>query len=187
MANMAPEEALKNFQSTAQIWFDGLDTYDDEQFSRKPDEESWSIGQVYSHLLRSANHFQLGMIDQCVSGTAEQTEEGMNEPGQAVFEQGGFPNRPIKVPASPGYTPPQPESIDEVRAGLASLDIRMRQTMPLIAGANPALKSRHPFFGMMNAAQWYELVGMHFRHHLNQKARLDAWLGVGQAQEQAAR
>lgn len=175
---MAPKEVLENFERTAQIWIGALGSYTIAQFTRKPDEESWSIGQVYTHLLNQANYFQLGMLEQCVVGEMEPTGEEMEERGKMIFSMGSFPPIQIKVPPSSAYTPPQPVSIEEVRASLSNLIIRMRITAPLIRQADPKRKARHPAFGMMNAEEWFTLIEMHFRHHLRQKERLDAWLGV---------
>jgi len=39
-------------------------------------------------------------------------------------------------------------------------------------------KTPHPAFGYLNAREWYQIIPMHFHHHLRQKSRLDKFLGV---------
>jgi hypothetical protein len=41
---------------------------------------------------------------------------------------------------------------------------------------NPNNKVKHGGFGWLNAKEWYNLVGMHFRHHLRQKEELESYL-----------
>jgi hypothetical protein len=183
---MTPQETLASFERVAQTWIDAIDSYSDEQFGRKPSEEEWSIGQVYSHLTRAAAHFQLHNAEHCIAGTASRTEEGFNERGESVFQRGGFAPVKIKPPMQIPGVQPENDTKDGVRAGLESLVIRMRQLAPLVASADPARKTQHPGFGMMNAGHWYSLVEMHFRHHLLQKGRIDEWLGIAQPAESAA-
>jgi hypothetical protein len=35
-------------------------------------------------------------------------------------------------------------------------------------------KTQHPALGMLNAKEWFHSLEMHSRHHLNQKAELEA-------------
>lgn len=177
MAAMTPDDVLVNFEQMAQLWIDALNAYDEEQFSRRP-PEGWSVGQLYYHIVQSANYFQLAMLEQCAGGEAAETDEEMNERGKPIFEQGAFPPIQIKGNSPLHDAMPQPASIDQARADLMSLIIRMRMTAPLVAQANPRRKTPHPGLGMLNAQEWYHLVLMHFRHHLHQKSRINAWLGM---------
>ena len=47
-----------------------------------------------------------------------------------------------------------------------------------IPDSDPALKTRHPFLGWLNTAEWIQLCNIHFRHHLRQKSRLQKHLGL---------
>jgi hypothetical protein len=40
----------------------------------------------------------------------------------------------------------------------------------------PTNKVKHGGFGWLNAKEWYDLVGMHFRHHVRQKDELERYL-----------
>jgi hypothetical protein len=43
---------------------------------------------------------------------------------------------------------------------------------------NPNFKVRHDGFGWLNSREWFDIIGMHFRHHLRQKNELEQKLGV---------
>jgi len=42
--------------------------------------------------------------------------------------------------------------------------------------ADLAIKHRHPFFGTINARDWFALIAIHMRHHQPQKKRLESLL-----------
>lgn len=107
---------------------------------------------------------------------------GKTERGQAVFAAGSFPPVAIRVPPSPQYTPQQPASKDEIVRGLRRVTARMRELEPALASI-PAERTRlHPALGALNAVEWFQLIEMHYRHHLLQKERLDAFLGLKPAE-----
>lgn len=174
------EESFKAFEKVVEQWRMALDDYTPEQFTLKPSEEEWSVGQVYVHLLQSAHFMQLRNAEECLAGNGARSETGRNANGDGVFAANALPPIQIKVPASPAYTPRQPESIGELRAQLDALTDTMRSLAGRMAGFDPEIRLSHPGLGLLNAEEWYLLVEMHFRHHLHQKGRLDAWLAVGE-------
>ncbi|KIL42317.1 hypothetical protein SD70_02085 [Gordoniibacillus kamchatkensis] len=195
---------LSKFEQTVAHYERELERYDLEQLTRKPGEEEWSLGQMYMHLIRSSLFMQLANVDACrkegldsgapvsgVPGTREAavaassapgataaTAAGKTEQGAALFAMGSFPPEPVRVPPSPQYTPPQPESKDELAQGLRQVLARMRELEPALAHIPPERTRPHPRLGGLNAVEWFLLVEMHYRHHLLQKARLDAFLGM---------
>ena len=59
-------EALKEFEATVGRYLVDLENLDMEQLHAKPNEEEWSIGQVYMHLIQSAHFMHLRNVDQCL-------------------------------------------------------------------------------------------------------------------------
>jgi len=169
-------EIFYQFEKTARLWLVDLNKYTDEQFARKPSETQWSIGQVYYHLVAGTENFHLRACKRCIEHRGEVIEGGKTLAGKIVFLLGSFLPVKIHVPPSPEYTPKQPESRAEMREGLLKLIETMRALAPEIDGASPVQKWKHPALGMLNAAEWYRLIEIHFRHHLRQKARLDKFL-----------
>lgn len=175
---MHTEKTLKRFESVAHEWMQALDSYSDQNFLQKPDENSWSIGQVYNHLVNGTNRFHLQMIAACLEGRGKEMNGGKKFPGKFVFFTGSFPNTKIKVPPSETYTPKQPAGREAMREGLQQLIQTMRVTAENVSSASVTMKAEHPALGYLNAHEWFDLIEMHFRHHLRQKKRLDRILGI---------
>ncbi|WP_410768821.1 DinB family protein [Fontibacillus sp. BL9] len=174
-------EALHEFEETVGRYLAELEHLDMEHLHKKSDEEEWSIGQMYMHLIQSAQFMHLDYVDQCLAGSeAALAQKGeKTEQGRAAFERGSFPPVRIRVPASPQYTPQQPESKEQLREGLHNIKERMQRTEPALAQAPEENKLIHPGFGALNAKEWFLLVDMHYRHHLSQLDRLKSELSLG--------
>ncbi|MBL7959735.1 DinB family protein [bacterium] len=170
---MNVQKTLTRFESVANEWLLSLDSYSEEQFTKKPDADSWSIGQVYNHLIAGTNRFHMQHIASCLDGKGKNIRGGKKFPGKFVFLIGSFPDTKIKVPPSDAYTPKQPAGIADMRSGLIQLIEKMRATAAKIGAASNSMKTEHPAFGYLNAQEWFAMIEMHFRHHLRQKARLD--------------
>jgi hypothetical protein len=167
-------EALQAFEATVGRYLVELENLTMEQLLAKPNEEEWSIGQMYMHLIQSAQFMHLHNVDQCLNGseavlrnTGEKTDNG-----RAAFELGSFPPIRIRVPASPQYTPQQPDSKEQLMEGLRGVVERMKRTEIALSQAPEGNRIVHPGFGALNATEWFLLVEMHYRHHLLQLERL---------------
>ncbi|MCR2804617.1 DinB family protein [Paenibacillus soyae] len=171
-------EALQAFEATVGRYLAELDSLEMEQLRALPNEEDWSIGQMYMHLIQSAQFMHLANVDHCLAGN-EIVQEGAGEKtdaGKAVFELGSFPPIRIRVPASSQYTPRQPESKEQLIEGLRGVMERMRRTEIVLKQAPEENKILHPRLGALNATEWFLLIEMHYRHHLLQLERLkDFW------------
>lgn len=169
---------LKKFESIASVWLKALVTYDENNFARKPDDDNWSIGQVYYHLTRGTQNFHLRMVRQCIDNLTN-AHEKKAFPGKIVFFTGSFPAIRVKVPPSNMYTPKQPESISEMHQELNTLIEVMRTVAQELSQKRDQGKTQHPRFGYLNGDEWFAMIQMHFRHHLHQKKRLDDFLKKG--------
>ena len=88
-------KSIKNIEekilSLINHWQKELENYNDEQFLRKLDEEAWSIGQVYAHLLNAAKNLQIKNINLCAGGKGDEVKGGKTIPGKLSFLLGMFP------------------------------------------------------------------------------------------------
>lgn len=173
---MNTSEILKQFEEVADTYLTALEGYSTEQFTKKPAPDEWSLGQLYTHLINAGVFMQLKSIEQCASGEAT-VGEGKTEAGEKLMEAGMFPPIAIKVPDSPQYTPANPETIEEVKTRFLKFIDKMREIEPSVADIPADRTAPHPRLGHLNAMEWYQLVPMHFAHHLRQKAKLDALIG----------
>ncbi|ETT29896.1 hypothetical protein C161_27969 [Paenibacillus sp. FSL R5-192] len=167
-------EVLKSFETAVERYLAELNKLDMGSLLKKQSEEEWSIGQMYVHLIQSALFLHLHNIEQCLSSEDSTLNSGeeKTELGRRVFELGQFPPVPIKVPASPQYTPQPSESMESLIDGLHMVVKRMRSTESLLYQASVNNKIRHPRLGALNAQEWFLLIEMHYRHHFLQLDRL---------------
>ncbi|MBB3111328.1 hypothetical protein FHS18_003396 [Paenibacillus phyllosphaerae] len=171
-------EALQAFEATVGRYFVELENLDMTQLLAKPNEEEWSIGQMYMHLIQSAQFMHLRNVDLCLAGNDVLSGQELDktENGRAAFERGSFPPIRIRVPASPQYTPQQPENKEQLTEGLRGVVERMRRTEIALSQPHQGNKAIHPNFGALDATEWFLLVEMHYRHHLLQLERLQHFL-----------
>ncbi|MEF2966562.1 DinB family protein [Paenibacillus sp. M1] len=167
-------EALQAFEESVEHYLIELESLNMEQLTKKTDEQEWSIGQMYMHLIQSAQFMHLPNVEQCLAGSEETVDvmEEKTEKGKEAFELGSFPPVRIRVPASPQYTPKQPESKKQLTEGLRGVVERMKRTESALNKVSESRKILHPGFGALNAKEWFLLIEMHYRHHLLQLERL---------------
>lgn len=147
-----------------------LDRYSMKQLRFKCNENVWSVGQMYIHVIEVAEEY-IRHIESCTKATHEEPE-GKTEDGTKAFAEKEWPNIRVKLEQPPNATR-NPESKDEIKAGLEQVLEKLAYWASCVNEANPACKVRHGWFGWLNARDWFEMVGMHSRHHLRQKAILD--------------
>ncbi|PFK33110.1 hypothetical protein COI93_18790 [Bacillus cereus] len=161
---------LKKFEDLVAHYTNELETYSLEQFREKPSEDEWSLGQMYNHLLMASN-MQLHAIETCSTHSA--TIDGKKtEAGEKIYALGSFPPIQIKVPNRPGYTPENPTNKESIQQALSQLVEKMKEIEPKLSSIPSNHKAEHPAFGYLNVAEWFQLVYMHFSHHLRQMERL---------------
>lgn len=150
---------------------DQLQRYTLEQLRFRAPEQSWTIGQLYDHVISVALEF-FSHIRTCAASTEVQPE-GKTEIGEEVFRNMQYPPIKIKLPDAPEFVPRNPESKESIAAGLQYVQSLLADWRKQVFLINPGYKARHAGLGWLNAHEWYQLIDMHSRHHLRQKAELD--------------
>ncbi|WP_168118581.1 DinB family protein [Paenibacillus sp. HB172176] len=161
---------VNNSSAVIEQYMRNLDSYSIEQLRFKCKDDIWSVGQMYIHVIEVAKEY-IGHIETCSRATDEEPE-GKTEDGTKALGENEWPNIRVKLEESPNATR-NPESKDEIIAGLEQVLEKLDYWAGCVDETNPACKVRHGWFGWLDAREWFELVGMHSRHHLRQKARLD--------------
>lgn len=165
--------SLGELETLSAWWLEELDRYSEEDLKRVPFDGSWTMGQLYQHLVDAVVSFAVPKIDHCLEPGREPATSGKTLVGSLFFLIGGFPPIRVKVPGRRDYAPRQPESKDEARLAFAGSMDAARAAAARAAAALPGRKSRHPAFGMLDAAEWVEVMRMHAAHHVRQKRRID--------------
>lgn len=151
-----------------------LSNYSVVQLRYISEEGVWSIGQMYDHLMLVAHEY-LDNVEVC-----EKTEVKLGlcktNFGAELFERSGFPPIKIRLPDEMNAPPSNSDSKEELIDRMEQLIARMSRLESKVDWVDPNRKAEHGGFGWLNALEWYELVEMHFRHHLRQKDELESRL-----------
>jgi hypothetical protein len=166
------ENLLKTFNLAINFWIGALEEYSFNQLCIKP-PGSWSIGQMYMHLLADTV-FYMEQVKNCLCNTDQITEEA-SPTAQSMFRNNAFPDIIIEGAPSNAYIA-QPESKEQLVKDLLNLKKEMNRLGALISQTTTLGKTKHPGLGYFSAVEWLQFAGMHFRHHVRQKERIDAVL-----------
>ena len=167
----------KQTHASIDYWIDAYKQYDLEKILMKPAENSWSLGQVGVHLWMASKGFFFKNAEKCLS--KEGTERGKSKKLHAhlIFTFGMLPPVRYEMPQQVSVVPKPPESKEQLIARLEEIKTMASALIQRLPQSDPDLKTRHPFLGWLNAAEWIELCSLHFRHHKRQKRRLEKHFG----------
>ncbi|XXM70802.1 DinB family protein [Lysinibacillus sphaericus] len=148
-----------------------LQNYSLEQLRYIDEAGVWSIRQMYDHLILVAHEY-LDNMEKCTALNDEQYL-GKTEFGEHLYNIGGFPPIKIRLPDELNSPPNNLDSKEDLISRMDQVILRLNQWESKVDNINPNYKVEHGGFGWLNAREWYDLVGMHFRHHLRQKKELE--------------
>lgn len=162
---------LENFNRTIAIWMDAIPGYDLELLLRKPDPMSWSLGQVYEHVLEESHWFNLQLtasLEDRVNQHMQPTEEGIT-----VLKRGSFAD--VKIVGDPvlAANVKQPQSIGQLISDFQLLKQETTDLHEQMLHSDTGGKAPHPGLGYLTCWEWLRFSEMHMRHHLKQKRRLE--------------
>lgn len=164
---------LRSFNETIQKWIDFLDNYTLERLRQKPDENSWSLGQVYTHITDDTAWFVEQMAE--AMQTSENSEKEMHEHTRSMIQNNCFPDIMIEGPSTGIYIP-QPGSKEEMRQKLLIIKAEVNALYASFDLSKAIGKTRHPGLLYFNTLDWLQFAEMHLRHHFRQKKRIDEML-----------
>ncbi|HEY0612234.1 MAG TPA: DinB family protein [Chitinophaga sp.] len=158
------------FNDTIDQWIAYLNDYTLEQLCRQPEPGSWSIGQVYVHIIDDTSYF-VEQIATALLSTANSDKE-MHKNAKFIFGNKGFPDMQIQGPAT--NTPiRQPQTKEELRQGLTAIKAKVNQLSTSFDFSQSNGKTEHPALWFFSATEWLQFAEMHMRHHIRQKKRID--------------
>ena len=162
-----------NCDAIIDSWIKALDEYSFSQLTAKPSATSWSVGQLYMHLIQATNYF-IKQIHACTTSNDHLDGESYPE-ARSMFTNNDFPDALLDGPPSNASTP-QPASKEQLVAALKNVKDEIKKAELLIAQTAFRGKAKHFGLGYFTAGEWLQFTEMHFRHHLRQKKRLDIFL-----------
>lgn len=167
--------AVTELETTIDTWINALHHYDLDVLQTKPNKNSWSLGQVYIHILNDTNYY-IEQIESCLSHRENQFEE-MTGFAAKLFLNNGFPDEKIEGDPVASQAIRQPTDKVDLTEQMTQLKARLLLLCMKVAKSNSIGKTKHPGLGYFNAREWLKFSEMHMRHHLRQKGRIeDAFL-----------
>lgn len=175
----------EDFRQTVQHWKESLGVYSDATFAMKPDPNSWSAGQLYSHLI-SATQRTFLLIEKCLTGNAN-SNELKTQRGEDALKTRILSLSKVQVPAHRENPPAQPAGTAGIAESLDALILKYQALADTTKTSVITGKEKHPILGFMNAAEWLETTHLHWQHHVKQKEEINRFLGKsGQLQTKTA-
>jgi hypothetical protein len=161
------------FAEIARRWIDGLDDYERATLAWKNAPASWSVGQVYAHLLETTDLITSLAIRESLGDCSLNAGKSPNIWGLGIL-MFGFPPFRFPVPTIVSKQPPQPEGVEWLRREMRRVandvhELHARADDSTCSGRYP-----HPRLGYLSAQQWLHFIELHWTHHLRQKRRIDA-------------
>jgi hypothetical protein len=170
---MNDQKLINDFNKTLDTWMSAPDMYSFDQLLVKPYHKSWSLGQVFLHLIESTS-FYLDNIKTCMTTDENHDEKACSE-AEEMFKINQFPDIEIEGPESNNDTP-QPCSKEQIRNSLIQIKEGISSMQESLLTPQSRGKTKHPGLGFLNAMQWLQFSEMHMRHHLKQKEKIDHYL-----------
>lgn len=165
--------SAEHFYGTIDNWLKELDNYSFEQLMIKPADDSWSLGQVYIHLIEATDYF-LKQVETCLK-TNENENENCLPAARQMFINDALPDMRLNGPPSNAKTA-QPASKEQLQKGLLNLKEEIKRIESI--KHNNTFKGKTKHFGLQyfNADEWLQFAEMHFRHHERQRQRIEGFL-----------
>lgn len=166
---------IEDFNHTIDFWIKELERYNFIELCTKPSPNSWSVGQVYMHLVAETSYY-IEQMKVCASNKDNAIEEASHD-AKTMFLNNDLPDQIIEG-APLNANMPQPASKEQLLRCLADLKDEVNRDQRLIFESRFKGKTKHPGLNYFNASEWLQFAEMHLRHHLRQKKRIDDFLKI---------
>ncbi|SIO13503.1 hypothetical protein [Algoriphagus halophilus] len=165
---------ITKFNETIDIWIDELSRFNIWQLKIKPDERSWSLGQLYNHLIEETNWYNDQI--EVTLGNEENICKTTSNAAKILFKRGSFENKRFQGDPFISENVKQPITVSKLKSELEQLKKKTNDIWIIIMNTSKLGKSEHPGLGFLNCYEWIQYSEMHMRHHLKQKIRIEEFL-----------
>lgn len=176
---MKSKKAVKKFTKTSQEWLDELEKLDAKSITLKPSENQWCMAELYDHVMRVAHTYQIPNLHKCINAGVTKGY-AKNYKGLVIFDLNYLPSTKMRLESFPpkiatGFTPIIKPKHDLVREFKTFIE-EVKNLEPVLETSDSSKKNKHPFFGWINATDWFRLIDIHIRHHLKQRERIKTYI-----------
>ena len=176
---MGSIKLLKKFNTKANIWLLELEDMEEASLQKNPKLGSWSMAEVYDHILKVARTYQIPNFKKSIT-TEAVTKKRKNLLGFAIFNVGIRRQVTIKMEDFPtklveDFTPikrNKTELLHDFKAFIREVN----DLKEILEKKTTNKKHHHPMFGDISTANWFSLMEIHMRHHDHQKIKIKEYL-----------
>lgn len=172
---MRISKALEKFNKMSTVWLSDLESLSEEELSINPSEGSWSLAELYDHIMRVARTYQIPNLQKSITTSAVRKKR-KKVVGFAVFNLGV--RRQVKIqmenfpaPLVEKFTP-EKRSKAELIEDFQSFIEEVNKLESVLMKSTKYHKQYHPMFGDITTVEWFSLIGIHMVHHDVQRARI---------------
>ena len=176
---MDAKKMLNLFNRKANEWLVDLRMMDEEIIQIKPTEKSWSISEVYDHVMRVARSYQIPNLKESITESATR-KKSKNKYGIAIFNLGYRKNVHIKMEEFPkplveAFTPSKRVKNDLINDFLSFIK-EVNELQDILEKSGKENKQYHFMFGDINTREWFSLIELHIWLHDKQKAKIKRYI-----------
>lgn len=173
---MKKSKLLNKFNIRARQWLTDLQNYSDAQIAASPTPDSWSLAELYDHIMRVARTYQMPNFHKSMGPDAK-LKKKKNLVGLAVFNFGIRKQVKIRMEDFPAVLvenfTPQKRSKEDLIADFEEFIQEVNELHDPLTGSKSAQRHYHPMFGNISTKEWFSLIEIHMSHHEVQRKRIE--------------
>jgi len=172
---MNTNKLLAKFNSKGKEWLNDLEKINDESIFVNPAQGSWSLAEVYDHVMRVARNYQIPNLKKSIT-TAAKRKKRKNLTGFAIFNLGVRKDVYMQMEKFPqplveAFTPEKRTKIDLLK-DFKSFINEVNDLDEILKKSSKENKQYHPLFGDINTKEWFALIELHIWQHDKQKKKI---------------
>ena len=176
---MKTQKAIQKFHKKANEWLIDLENIDSQKISVNPKQDSWSLSELYDHIMRVARTYQIPNFHNSSTSLAVRKKR-KNKYGIAIFNLGLRMQVQIQMQRFPAplvtnFTP-QKRTKEDLIKDFKTFIHEVNELENNVLKSSKNNKHYHPMFGDINTLEWFSLIEIHMSHHDIQKERIMKYL-----------
>ena len=162
-----------------EVWLDDLETMEDDLMMVKPSKNSWSMAELYDHVMRVGRTYQIPNLKQSITAAAK-TKKRKNLAGVAIFNLKVRKNIKMRMenfpkPLVESFTPEKRSKSDLIKDFKLFIE-EINDLEEILIKSTKKNKQYHPMFGDINTKEWFALIELHIWQHDKQKKSIKDFL-----------
>ena len=176
---MNTKKIISRFNRKANEWLVDLKMMEEEAIQIKPTEKSWSISEVYDHVMRVGRSYQIPNFKKSVTECAKRKKR-KNKYGIAIFNLGFRKSVHMKMEEFPkplveAFTPVKRDKNYLISDFLTFIK-EVNDLQEILEKSTKENKHYHPMFGDINTKEWFSLIELHIWQHDKQREKIKIYL-----------